>query len=176
MTVIVITGVGITGKSLFRELLAKIFSNTGLNVKEFDADYDYGKIPLFFTGSTTYIVEDVHATTDEAIAPLDSYDLIVYVKTGICANILFWLSRMITWFKNGQYLWDQKNGWCGTGKKYNFRNIPPILKGFLRDLRNRKKWIDKDIKAILASKVPYVIIQSQWAPKHIKFCVHHSKN
>lgn len=167
---VLITGIGITGKSTLRNWLAKIFSDIGFNVKEFDADYDYGKIPFVFSGSTVYVVEDVHATTDEAIAPLNSYDLIFYVQTNIYTHILFWLSRMITWFKNGQYSWDQKNGWCGTGRRYDLHNVIPIHKAFLRDFRNRKKWVSGDLRKISASKTPFRIVQSQWKfPKRIKF-------
>ena len=171
MTKILITGIGITGKSTFRAWLAKIFSDAGFDAKEFDADYDYGKIPNIFSGSATYVIEDVHATTNEAIATLDSYDFIFYVQTDIYTHILFWLSRMIAWFQNGQYSWDQKDGWLGTDRRYDLRNVIPILKGFFRDFRNRKKWVSDDLRKISASKVPFRIVQSQWKfRKKIKFC------
>lgn len=174
---VLITGIGITGKSAFRELFAKIFSDGGLSVKEFDADYDLQKIPNDFLGKTIYIIEDIHGTTEEAVLPLSAYDLILYLRPKIFTHILFWLGRMIIWFGKGIYSWDQKNGWRGTGRRYDFRNIIPILKEFLRDFRNRKIWIDRDMKAISASQVPFRIVQSKWkSPKTIKFCVHLSIN
>lgn len=165
---ILITGIGITGKSTLRKLLKKIFSDNGLNVRDFDADYDCQKNPEKFTENTIYIIEDVHATiSKESILPLSSYDLILYAQPSIISHILFWIHRMIIWFENGQYSYDQKNGWRGTGKQYDLRNIFPIFKMFLRDFKNRRKWISNDLKEI--SSFRYAVIRSQWIYNGIKF-------
>lgn len=166
---VLITGIGITGKSTLRKLLRDILSETGVDVKDFDVDYQ--KIPNDFSENTIYLIEDVRGTLPkEAVLPLNSYDLILYVQPSVISHILFWLNRMISWFKVGQYSWDKKYGsWYGTGKPYDFRNIIPIFRAFLRDFKNRRKWISSDLKEI--SLFRYVIIRSQWIPGGIKFSV-----
>ena len=166
---VLITGIGITGKSLLSGLLKDIFSGSGFDVEYFETDYE--KIPKEFVDNKINIIEDVHGTLPkEAVLPLNSYDLILYVQPSVISHILFWLNRMIVWFKVGQYSWDKKYGsWYGTGKPYDFRNIIPIFRAFLRDFKNRRKWISSDLKEI--SLFRYVIIRSQWIPGGIKFSV-----
>jgi len=171
---VLITGIGITGKSTLRKLLREqklsrdILSETGVDIKDFDADYQ--KIPNDFSEDTIYLIEDVHGTLPkEAVLPLDSYDLILYVRPSVCLHILFWVGRMIVWFKIGQFSWDKNYGWHGTNKPYDFCNIIPIFKVFLRDFRNRKKWISRDLKRI--SSFPYVIVCSRWTLRGIKFSI-----
>ena len=165
---ILITGIGITGKSTFRKSLRDVFSDIGLDVKDFDADYE--KIPSEFSKNTIYLIEDVHGTLPkEAVLPLNSYDLILYVRPSVISHILFWLKRMIDWFKTGKYSWDKNIGWYGTGKSYDIQNIFPIFRAFLRDFRNRKKWISNDLRELSSSR--YVTVRSRWTYKGIKFSV-----
>lgn len=160
-----VTGIGITGKSILSELLKKVFSISGFDVEYIETDYEI--IPGEFSESKIYIIEDVHITGEEAVLPLNSYDLILYVQPSLISHILFWTNRMINWFKTGKYSWDKKYGWYGTGKSYDFRNIFPIFKAFLYDFRNRKKWISSDLKKI--SSFRCAVIRSQWIPNGIKF-------
>ena len=165
---ILITGIGITGKSTFRKLLRDILSAAGLDVKDFDADYK--KIPNDFSKNTIYLIEDVHGTlAKEAVLPLNSYDLILYIKPSIISHIFFWISRSVIWFKVGKYSWDKDIGWYGSGKPYDLRNIFPIFRAFLRDFRNRKKWISMDLREL--SSFHYTVIRSQWTFRGIKFSV-----
>ena len=165
---ILITGVGITGKSLLSELLRDIFSGSGFDVEYFETDYK--DIPKEFSENKINIVEDVHGTLPkEAVLPLNSYDLILYVQPSVISHILFWLKRMIDWFKTGKYSWDKNIGWYGTGKSYDIQNIFPIFRAFLRDFRNRKKWISNDLRELSSSR--YVTVRSRWTYKGIKFSV-----
>ena len=165
---ILITGIGITGKSTLRKLLRNILSETAMDVKDFDADYQ--KIPNDFSENTIYLIEDVHGTKpDEAVFPLKSYDLILYVQPSLVSHVLFWAGRMMVWFKVGQFSWDKNYGWHGTNRSYDFRNIIPILKVFLRDFRNRKRWISNDLKEL--SSFRYVVIHSQWTFGRIEFII-----
>lgn len=143
---VLITGIGITGKSTLRRLLSDILSKTGVDVKDFETDYE--KIPKIsnnFFENTIYLIEDVHGTlSKEAVLPLNSYDLILYVQPLVISHILFWVNRMISWFKTGQYSWDKNYGWYGTNRSYDFHNIVPIFRAFLHDFKNRRKWISSD--------------------------------
>ena len=165
---VLITGIGITGKSTLRKLLRDILSETGVDIKDIDADYE--KIPNDFSENTIYLIEDIHGTLPkEAVLPLKSYDLILYVQSSVISHILFWAGRMMVWFKIGQFSWDKNYGWHGTNRSYDFRNIVPIFKAFLRDFRNRKKWISRDLKEI--SSLPCVVISSQWTFQGVKFSI-----
>ena len=173
MTKILITGIGITGKSIFREWLAKIFSDAGFDVRDYDADYDGERIfnELFESKDMVYLIEDVRGLTDKSAMPLSAFNQILYLKPSIISHIIFWIQRMIIWFESGKFDLKRETGWKGANKHYDPRNIIPILKIFLRNFKNRKKWIGEDLKAILGSGIPFRIIQSQWkSSKTIKFC------
>ncbi len=174
---ILITGLGITGKSTLRRRVMKELRNLGLSVEHYDADEfkelrDEAdrdcllKLPKF-EGGVIYLIEDIHATGDDAVLPLGNYDLIIYIKTGLISHILFWLPRVVRWFQAGHFAWDQKTGWLGTGCPYDPRNIFPMMKEFLKDFQNRKKWLEEDMDAIRS--YPIIFIQSYWTPRGPKF-------
>lgn len=166
---ILITGVGITGKSSFRRFLVDFLKEHGRIVEQYDADEfkelreprDAGcKKPTHFDPNVTYVIEDIHGTIpDEAFLPIKEYDLIIYLLPGFFSHIMFWLPRMWKWFQIGHYSWE-KTGWKGTGKYYDPRNIIPIIKAFLRDMQNRKKWIKGDLDAI--KSIRHTIVRPVW--------------
>ncbi|MBU2109963.1 hypothetical protein KKB71_03400 [Patescibacteria group bacterium] len=175
---ILITGIGITGKSSFRRLFMNELRSWGLKVEHYDADkFDeirhpleidcLKKLPENFLEKTIYIIEDIHATMDSAVMPLNQYDLIIYLKTGVFSHLMFWLPRMWKWFESGQFSWDQDKGWMGTGKPKDLRNVIPIVKDMMRDFHNRKKWVKKDLEAI--KNLPHIITSSCWTRHGIKF-------
>lgn len=177
---ILITGIGITGKSTLRRLLVSKLRDLGLTVEHYDADrfrelreptdIDCLKVlPDTLQENVMYIVEDVHGPLQSAALPLESYDLILYIKPDIFSHLMFWLQRIWAWFKIGRFSWEPEKGWLGTGKAYDFHNVVPILKTMLRDFRNRKKWISEDLKTISFS--PHIIVHSQWTFKGIRFGV-----
>ena len=175
---ILITGIGITGKSSFRRFVIEELRKCGYEVLHYDADrFDeirhpmekdcLKKLPEEFSEKTIYIIEDIHATMDSAVMRLSQYDLIFYLQAGILSHLMFWLPRMWRWFKNGQFSWEQDKGWMGTGKPFDPRNIIPIIRDMIRDFRNRKKWIKEDMAII--KNHPNIIIHSHWTCHGIKF-------
>lgn len=175
---ILITAIGITGKSSLRRKLVGLLKNSGLSAAHYDADEFkelrdpadkdcLKKLPENFLKETMYVIEDIHAPLKSAILPLESYDFILYVEAGFFSHLLFWLPRIIIWFKQGKFSWEQKQGWKGKGKPKDLRNIIPILKDFFRNLKNRRKWIREDLERI--EPHPHIIIQSIWTRKGPKF-------
>lgn len=178
---ILITGVGITGKSSLRRGLVELLRRVGLTVKHYDVDrFEECRHPadvdcsssLFntFDRSTVYIIEDIHGPLASAALPLASYDLILYVQPDILSHLIFWFRRAWTWYKIGKFSWDPEKGWKGTGKAYDPYNIAPVLRTILLDFKNRRRRIKEDLKAI--APFSHVIIRSQWAFRGgIKFTI-----
>lgn len=175
---VLITGIGVTGKSALRRLLVAKLRSQGLSVEHFDADkFDEIRHPLevdclkelpeSFSEKTIYIIEDIHAPLQSAVMPLNQYDLIIYLKTGVFSHLMFWLPRMWKWFLSGQLSWEQDKGWMGSGKPKDLRNVIPIVKDMIRDFRNRKKWIKEDLEAI--KNLPHIITSSHWTRHGIKY-------
>lgn len=174
---ILITGLGITGKSTLRRRVKKGLKSLGLSVVHYDADEfkelrdeadrDCSlKLPKFEKG-VVYLIEDIHATGNDAVLPLGDYDLIIYIKTGLISHILFWLPRIVRWFQSGNFAWDQKKGWLGTGRPYDLRNIIPMIREFCKDFQNRKKWLAEDMEVIRPHRK--IFIQSRWTWRGPKF-------
>lgn len=174
---ILITGIGITGKSSFRRILVGKLREIGYEVAQYDADEftelrsleDVDcKVPNEFKKDVLYIIEDIHGPeTKGAYMPLEKYDLIAYLLPGRISHLMFWLSRCWKWFQFGQFSWEKDVCWKGTGKPYDHRNILPIIKALIRDFRNREAWITKDINAV--SRFPHIIIRPYWTRKGIRF-------
>lgn len=160
---ILITGVGVTGKSTFRETLVKEFSQTkGREVIGIDGDYE--KLPAEFEEDTIYVIEDVHATMNTCLLPLEEYDLILYLIPSFCYHLYFWLNRVWRWFQNGYGSWDKHRGtWLGTKKPYDIKNIPLFFRLMLHDIQRRKKWINDDLKIIKTTTA-------------LTYLVHHRQN
>ena len=172
---ILITGVGITGKSTFRRTLKRLISIMGMSVEDFDGDYNEEEIPKKFKEETVYIIEDVHGTpeTEETCLPLNAYDLIIYLLPTPASHLIFWLSRVWIWFQEGKGSWDKtRKSWLGSGKKYDPLNIPLFLGLLIHDFRNRRMWINRDVK-ILSQFRDLAIVQPQWTMKGIKFNLTH---
>lgn len=163
---ILITGVGITGKSTLRRYLKKYLEQALFSVQDIDGDYH--KIPKVFNGQTIYILEDVHATLSNACLSLRKYDLIFYLYPLFHHHLIFWLDRVWVWFQNGYGSWDKDRGtWLGTNKPRDIRNIPLFLKLMFRDLRNRRKWIREDFEVLLPFRVS--VVCPRWTKNGIEF-------
>lgn len=159
---ILITGIGITGKSTFRQYLNNLLKSLGLKVIALDLDYDRDKIPDTYFNMANYIFEDVHGPTQQAIIPLQEYDLVCYLYPSWLTHLRFWFSRMTIWFKLGQFAWDADKGtkgeWLGTGQPYDLKNIVPILQDFWQHFKIRSRTIKNDLSVIKKSKIPIIII------------------
>lgn len=176
---VLITGIGITGKSTFRRLLVEKFCEFGLRVEHFDmdkfeelrhpSDIDCQKeLPRVFQGNAVYIIEDVHGLIiGESAIELGKYDLIFYLWPNFFSHFLFWLSRAIVWFKRGRFSWEARAGWNGTGKPRDWRNVVPIVREFYQNFKNRKEWIKKDVKVI--TTFPHFIVRSFWTKEGPNF-------
>jgi GTPase SAR1 family protein len=169
---ILITGIGIVGKSTLRRQLTKMLRKRNMKVRHYDADkfeeirhnLDISclkKLPSEFDPNTTYIIEDVHATMAQAVLPLEQYDLIIYLKVGWLSQILFWLPRMKRWFASGHYSWEAEIGWHGNGRPKSLGNLPGIIKDLIHDVRHRRKWIKEDLNKLKILNNVY-IGQSVW--------------
>ncbi|HNX10977.1 MAG TPA: hypothetical protein PKI61_02450 [bacterium] len=176
---ILITGIGIVGKSTLRRQLLQKMRTAGAKVEHFDVDcFDSVRHPLDidclkelpqeFSQDTIYLIEDVHATLPQAIIPLSEYDLIIYLKIGATAQILFWKSRIAHWFATGQYAWEAKTGWQGNRRPHSLLNLFGIFKNLFRNIYYRKKWIAMDWQKI--RQHPNVqVMQSTWSRRGPKY-------
>ncbi|MBU1102839.1 hypothetical protein KJ853_04290 [Patescibacteria group bacterium] len=177
---ILVTGIGITGKSTFRRKLVKELRNMGFRVEHFDADRFIElrhpadadcimQLPKAFVNSVIYIIEDIYGPIREkAHLPIEEYDLIFYLRPALLPHLIFWLPRMIKWYQFGLYSWEPEPiGWKGTGKPKDWRNLWPIIKAFLRDMANRKKWIRADLTTI--SSLNHKIVESRRAKNGPRF-------
>lgn len=163
---ILITGVGITGKSTCRRYIKKYLEQALYRVK--DVDGDYHQIPIFNNLTDIYIIEDVHGTLPNACLPLKKYDLILYLYPLFHHHLIFWLNRVWAWFLNGYGSWDKdRKTWLGTNKPRDIKNIPLFLKLMFRDFWNRSKWIKEDFEVLRPFHV--VIINPRWTRKGIRF-------
>lgn len=182
---VLITGIGISGKSTLRRRMVKICRSVGLKTEHYDAD-GFKKIrhpddddclaelPCEFHGETVYIIEDIHATyPDKAVYPLGEYDYIFYIVPDRMSHIKFWLSRMRIWFATGKFLWEQDSGWRGSGRPRDFTNILPMMKELWRNMINRDGWIKQDLQTLHSAR--YVILQSKWTPSGPSFSITSSR-
>jgi len=170
---ILITGVGITGKSSFRRLLVDELRKLGLRVEHFDADRfselrdsrDSDLLPEVpdLTNDKIYIIEDVHGPVKNAVLPLGCYNLIFYIKPSIISHFLFWLNRIPYWYRSGKYNWEAKSGWMGSGKPGDIKNFCGIIKEFSRNMFCRSKWIRQDLKTMRWLNVR--IVEACWSRK-----------
>jgi hypothetical protein len=172
---ILVTGLGITGKSTFCRLIADLHrhSNEEVIYLDLDLDHDRDKLPATFEYRTTYIIEDVHGPTAQAVLPLQSFNQVYYLQPSWLTHLRFWLSRMWIWFKNGQFAWDadkgEKGQWLGTGRPYDLANLLPIIRDFWSHFKTRKQTIKKDLEVIEASCINYLIIVPKKKWTKIKF-------
>ncbi len=167
---ILITGIGITGKSSFRQWLLEELANGGGYVYGYDCDYDREQLPTTFYENILYLIEDVHGPTENAVFPLKTFDRVFYLLPTTLTHLRFWLSRMVIWFENGHFAWDgDKGGWQGSGKSYDPLNIPAIIKEFWQNWKNRRKWIGEDMSTLKKSKIKIVIVHSQKKGGKIRF-------
>lgn len=162
---ILITSIGITGKSTFLKWLESFLKNFSGKVIALDFDYERDKIPASFYPCTTYVFEDVHGPTKNAVLPLKSYDLVCYLLPSWYTHLKFWLDRMLKWYENGKFAWDADKGkrgaWAGTGKPRDWRNIPGILKYFWSHFLKRGQTIKEDFVILKTSGIPaYLVIPS----------------
>ncbi|MFA5644554.1 MAG: hypothetical protein WC928_03455 [Patescibacteria group bacterium] len=176
---VLITGIGIVGKSTLRRQLLQKIRATGAKVEHFDADcFSIIRHPLDadclletpkkFSNDTVYLIEDIHATVTGAIMPLSEYNLIIYLKIGAINQILFWLPRIVQWFATGQYSWEAETGWQGNSKPYSLANISGIFKNFSYNIINRRKWIMEDWEKIQGH--PNVqIVKVKWSKRGVKY-------
>jgi len=175
---ILITGIGITGKSTMRRILTSMLRDIGLPVEHYDADKFkelrhlsdvdcLEKLPDTFSKGILYIIEDVHGPLPSSILSLKEYDLILYLKPGILSHLMFWVPRMVAWFEKGLFSWEADKGWKGTGRAEDFRNIFPIFKAVFRDFYNRKRWIKEDLKEIYP--FPHLLVRPVWSRKRSRF-------
>jgi GTPase SAR1 family protein len=168
---VLITGVGISGKSTFRRALFQYLKDNGKPVAHYDADnfskirhpldeFCLNKLPENFDDKL-YLIEDIHATMPKgAIMPISSYDNTFYVLPDIKSHNMFWGERMLRWFENGTFSWEAGSGWSGTGKPRDPENLKGIMDAYQHDMDNRENWIKEDLDVI--SKYPHKIVKSVW--------------
>lgn len=175
---ILITGIGITGKSTLRRSLVKALRSCGISAEHYDAD-QFEELrhsadadcldaqPENFSDDTVYVIEDVHGPMNSAALPLEDYDLVLYLEPDVVSHAKLWLPRVLAWFRKGGFAWEAGAGWQGTKKAYDPRNVVPILKEVARNFWNRKKWIRKDIETI--RPFPHVVIRVACTKKGPRF-------
>jgi len=170
-SVILITGLGISGKSTFRRALFDYIRDNGKSVEHYDADnfkeirhpldkLCLKQLPNKFDDKI-YFIEDIHAPIkDKALLPIQDYNKIFYVNPDLSSHNMFWFQRMFNWYENGKFSWEPDKGWGGTGKRSDPANIEGIVNAYLSDMENREKWLEEDLNAI--KDYPHKIIKSVW--------------
>jgi hypothetical protein len=172
---ILITSVGITGKSTFLKWLTNFLTNLPCQVIALDLDYQRAEIPNEFDSGTIYLLEDVHGPTKKAVIPLSEYDLVLYMQPSWLTHLRFWLDRMLKWYENGKFAWDadvgKKGSWAGNDKPRDLRNIPGIFKYFWNHFPKRGKTIKEDLVTLKISGIrTYIIIPSgKWRKRAYTF-------
>jgi hypothetical protein len=175
---ILITGIGLSGKSTLRRQLVDFLTNLGVNFVQHDADgfaevrdirdarnvLSADEIQLALTRrETVVLVEDVHGAELEGnLRPLVAYDLVLYVEPTRWAYFFFWLSRAWQWFRRGHYAWDREAGWSGSGKPYQLRNLLHIGYHMIRALWHRKRWVAQDHWVMRNSGCMVWVLRSYW--------------
>ena len=167
---VLITGLGITGKSSFRKKLYQWLSEIGLTVEQYDCDYDRHLLPSAFRPSVVYLIEDVHGPTAGAVFPLSSFNLIFYLWPCPTVQLRFLLRRAWQWFKTGRLAWDADKGkWAETGRAYDLTNLIPIARELWRMWRNRRSWLENDLEIIKKSGIKTIIIIPRIKKERIYF-------
>jgi len=166
---ILITGIGIVGKSTFRRIL-KSFLSKIIMVPVVDIDGDYEEMPDSFDNNILYIIEDVHGPTPKACLLLQDYDLIFYLLPTFFSHLIFWLKRIAIWFENGEGGWDKETkSRVGNGRSHSPLNLPIFFKLFIHDLRNRRKWIKGDKETLLPFSEKTTFVYPRLTRRGIKF-------
>lgn len=156
---ILITGIGMVGKSTFRRILLEELQKLNLIVHQFDADRFsetrhpadrdlLTELPKHFSPDIIYLIEDIHGPTEEAILPLSSYDLIIYLLPKPLSHLANILHRSYIWWLKGRYAWTPDKGWQGTNYPQDPNNILGISREFWSIILNKKSWIAQDLAAI----------------------------
>jgi len=155
---ILITGLGITGKSSLLKWL-KTFLPLIQNTIMLDLDYDREKLPKAFEPNILYVLEDVHGPTKNAVIPLIEYNLILYLLPSWFTHLKYWLARMHIWYQLGLYAWDpDKDQRRGTGKSKDWRNLPGIFKEFVAHFPKRSSTIDEDLVVLKTSSITTLLV------------------
>ncbi len=169
---VLITGIGVTGKSTLRRLLVAKLRSFNLLAEHFDADKFkelrdikdvdcLEALPDVFLDNVVYVIEDIRGPLSSATLPLEHYNLIIYVQPDIFSHIMYWISRSWQWFGVGQFSWTPEKGWLGTGKPCDIHNVGSIFKTIGRDFKNRKRWMAEDLNAI--NQFSHLVIRSRWS-------------
>jgi len=159
---ILITGIGIVGKSTFRRTLKSFLSKITMG-DVVDIDGDYKEMPNSFDKETFYIIEDVHGPTPKACLPLQDYDLVFYLLPAFFSHFIFWLKRIAIWFENGEGGWDKETkSRVGNKRPYSLLNIPVFFKLLIHDFKNRRKWIKEDKEILLPFSEKTTFVYPQW--------------
>ena len=166
---ILITGLGITGKTSFLFWLKTVLFK-GLKAVILDLDYEREKLPKTFEPENLYIFEDVHGPTPNAVIPISDYDLILYLLPSWFTHLKYWLARMQIWYQLGLYAWDPDEGRRkGTGKSKDWRNIPGIFREFWAHFPKRGHTIGEDFLALKTSGITTYLIIPKDRGKKISF-------
>ena len=170
---ILVTGLGVTGKSSFLRWLTAQYAKTKEKFICLDLDYERAKLPKKFASDIIYILEDVHGPTPKAVIQLSEFDLVYYLLPSGWTHLLFWLSRMRIWFANGRFAWDpdigEKGAWAGSGKPHDLANLKPIFKYFWPRYKKRKAVIKEDLAVLKSSGIATIIITPQKGWSKISF-------
>jgi hypothetical protein len=169
---ILVTGLGITGKSSFLRWL-KSFMPLIQRTVILDLDHERDLLPETFFLGTVYVLEDVHGPTDKAAFPLKEYTLVFYLLPSWYTHFKYWRDRMTIWYENGQYAWDPDKGdhgeWCGTGRAKDWRNLPGIINYFLTHFLKRWQTIGDDFVALKTSSTLTYLVIPQGRGQEISF-------
>ena len=167
---ILITGLGITGKSSLLKWL-KIFLPLIQKTIFLDLDYQRKELPVAFEPDILYVLEDVHGPTRSAVIPLTEYNLVLYLLPSWFTHLKYWLARIDIWYQIGLYAWDPDKGQRkGTGKSKDWRNLPGIFKEFWAHFPKRSRTIGEDLVVLKTSRITTLLVIPKGRGEKISFC------
>lgn len=177
---ILITGPGCSGKSSLRRQLVEFLNRYEVPFVQYDAD-NFGELrderdrvnaitaeqaqQELSQRQRVVLIEDVRGTQlEREFRAISAYDLIIYLVPSRWSYFRFWLSRAKIWFSRGHYAWTRDDGWQGTGRPYDWRNLWNIFLVILAACWIRKRWLKQDRWILKNARVTTLILETRWTP------------
>ncbi len=175
---ILVTGPPISGKSGLRRYVLEKLRSLNFQADHYDADrFDHPRdqrdIDCVDTpdGKRRYVViEDVHAFGVNAVAPLDSYDVILYTNPDTITGLRCLLTRAVAWFNNGLFDFDRdRGGWRGSGTPRDWRNILPIATIVAKVIVNRHRHLHEDELVLQRYRGHLIVVRPRFKRGELTF-------
>jgi hypothetical protein len=178
---ILVTGPPISGKSGLRRSIIENLRASGYQADHYDVDrFDHLRdrrdtdcIDTPDCRQGHLVVEDVHAFCANAVAPLDSYDAVLYTMPDTITGLRCLLTRAVAWFNKGLFDFDrERGGWRGNGIPRDWRNILPIATTAAKTLIKRQNHFNEDKLVLQQYRGRLIVVRPRFKRGELTFpCV-----